>query len=194
MKISRNRSSSSAPDGTSVSMTSRLLELAGLDLAPPHDVEGPVARGGGQPRARTARHAVERPALQGPYKGVLHALLGEVPVAGEPDQGRQHPAPLVLEGSRDRRLDPQRIVHTYLPARLHVDREAAEIDSQWINHARTSDSPVQSPSCPSVRTEPRAAQVESIDPPLGPVVTAVRVTDELTKKSSPALVSAARQS
>ena len=39
-------------------------------------------------------------------EGVLRALLGEVPVAGDPDQGRDDPAPLLAE--RARRPRPRR--------------------------------------------------------------------------------------
>jgi len=35
-------------------------------------------------------------------EGVLRAFLGNVPVAGHPDQGCDDPTPLVTEGARDR--------------------------------------------------------------------------------------------
>ena len=38
-------------------------------------------------------------------EGILRALLGQVPVAGEADQGRDDPAPFGLEGIGDRGLD-----------------------------------------------------------------------------------------
>src|SRR5215204_3454031 len=50
------------------------------------------------------RDAVTRPGLQRPREGVLGALLGQVPVAGRPDQGRDDPSPLLAERVGDRRL------------------------------------------------------------------------------------------
>src|SRR5215203_951793 len=50
------------------------------------------------------RDAVTRPGLQRPREGVLGALLGQVPVAGRPDQGRDDAAPLLSERIGDRLL------------------------------------------------------------------------------------------
>src|SRR5829696_4749800 len=50
------------------------------------------------------RDAVTRPGLQRPREGVLGALLGQVPVAGRPDQGRDDPSPLLAKRVGDRRL------------------------------------------------------------------------------------------
>ena len=46
-----------------------------------------------------------RPPLERPREGVLRALLGEIPVAGEPDQRRDDASPLVAERIGDGRLD-----------------------------------------------------------------------------------------
>ena len=56
----------------------------------------------GQPGTGHVGHPVEGPALEGAREGVLGALLGEVPVAGQRDQGRDHPTPLGREGLGDR--------------------------------------------------------------------------------------------
>src|SRR5215468_3058482 len=64
-----------------------------------------VARHRGQPRARAARDAVARPGLHGLREGVLSALLGQVPIAGHPDQGGHDAPPLLPERFGDRRAD-----------------------------------------------------------------------------------------
>ncbi len=82
-----------------------LRELRGAQRVAAHAVEGPVAGHGREPGAGTARDAVAGPPFGRLREGILRALLGEVPVTGEPDQGRDHPAPLTVEGLGDRRLD-----------------------------------------------------------------------------------------
>ncbi len=72
----------------------------------PHPVDGTVARHRRQPGAGAARDAVARPALQRRREGILRALLGQVPVAGQSDQGRHDLAPFGLERLRDGGLDP----------------------------------------------------------------------------------------
>ena len=42
-------------------------------------------------------HAVARPAFRGDREGLLRGFLGEVEVAEEADQGREHVAPVVAE-------------------------------------------------------------------------------------------------
>ena len=54
------------------------LAIAGLAAQP---IDGLASRGGHQPGARVARDAVDGPVLEGAHGGVLHELLGEVPVA-----------------------------------------------------------------------------------------------------------------
>ena len=63
-------------------------------------------------RATVVSHAPGRrgmpssgPAFQRPCEGILRALLGHVPVAREPDERGDHPAPLLVEGLGDRRVD-----------------------------------------------------------------------------------------
>ena len=82
-----------------------LPEFGGSDRLPAQHVDGAVTGGRGQPRARPAGDAVFRPPLQGHRERVLRAFLGEVPVAGGPDQRRDDPAPLVPERGVHRRLD-----------------------------------------------------------------------------------------
>ena len=84
----------------------RDLPRLGLAQArPPGPVDGPVARHRREPGAGAARDAVTGPALQRGREGILRALLGEVPVAGQPDQGGDHPAPLGVERLGDGGLD-----------------------------------------------------------------------------------------
>jgi hypothetical protein len=61
-------------------------------------VDGAVARGRRQPRARVGGRSVARPALRGDREGLLRGLLGEVEVAEEADEGSEDAAPLVAEG------------------------------------------------------------------------------------------------
>jgi hypothetical protein len=83
----------------------RLAQLGGLVRAAAQHVDRAVAGGGGQPGAGAGGHAVALPRLQGAGERVLRALLGQVPVAGDRDQGGDDLAPLGLEGGADRRLD-----------------------------------------------------------------------------------------
>ena len=92
----------SAAAGALVRTTSMVERLQGpmrfaFKKAPPGAVDGPVARHRREPRAGAARDAVTGPALQRGREGILRALLGEVPVAGQPDQGGDDPAPLGVE-------------------------------------------------------------------------------------------------
>ena len=66
-------------------------------------------------------HAVARPALERPREGVLRALLGEVPVAGDPDEGRDDPAPLLAERTGDRGLDGGRGGHISQIGRTSIE-------------------------------------------------------------------------
>ena len=83
-----------------------LAELGRPDRPAAQHVDGPVAGRRGQPGPRPPRNAVARPALQGRGERVLGALLGQVPVAGDPDERGHDPAPLLPERGVDRRLDP----------------------------------------------------------------------------------------
>ena len=71
----------------------------------PETIEGAVTGHRRQPRAGAARDAVAGPALQRGRKGILRALLGQVPVAGHADQRRDDPSPFGLEGRRHGGLD-----------------------------------------------------------------------------------------
>ena len=82
-----------------------LAELGRPDRPAAQHVDGPVAGRRGQPGPRPPRNAVTRPALQGRGERVLGALLGQVPVAGDPDERGHHPAPLFPERGVDGRLD-----------------------------------------------------------------------------------------
>ena len=68
-------------------------------------IERTIARGRREPRAGVARDAVARPALERPREGILRALLGEVPVAGHPDEGRDDASPFIAKGTADRSFD-----------------------------------------------------------------------------------------
>ena len=78
-----------------------LLELVGSRCRPAHPVDCPVARRGREPSTGFARDAVALPPFQRQREGVLRALLGDVPVAGHPDEGGDDPSPLVAKCARD---------------------------------------------------------------------------------------------
>src|SRR5262249_35297317 len=74
-----------------------------LFLAPglaPDPVDGLAVGGRGEPRARTRRDAVDRPALDGGRERLGGHLLGDVEVPEAPGQGRDHPGPLLAVGPR----------------------------------------------------------------------------------------------
>jgi hypothetical protein len=71
-----------------------LLELRTTGARPPHPIDGPVAGGGLQPAGRTDRNAIPWPALERLGERVLGTLLGQVPVAGDPDEMRDDASPL----------------------------------------------------------------------------------------------------
>jgi hypothetical protein len=81
-----------------------LPQLRGLDLSAAQHVERAVARGRGEPGGRIARDPGGRPVLEGLRERVLHALLGQVPVAGQPDQPGHEAAPLLGEDQGEGRL------------------------------------------------------------------------------------------
>ncbi len=83
-----------------------LLELGDSARRAAQAVDGAVARGRGEPRAGIARDAVARPPLEGSRESILSTFLGQVPVAGHPDEGRDDAAPLRAEGGADRGLRP----------------------------------------------------------------------------------------
>ena len=59
------------------------------------DVDRAVARGERQPGPRLRRDTRARPGVQRPQDGVLHGVLGELQVAGVPDERGQHAPALV---------------------------------------------------------------------------------------------------
>ena len=116
VKMSRSRSSAT-PLSSSVSppgrgsgvdsmAASRTLVAPACVAAEP--VERAVARRRGEPGAGSARDAVPGPPFQRPGEGILRALLGEVPVARDPDQGGDDTTPLLPERTGDRFLGLQR--------------------------------------------------------------------------------------
>src|SRR4051794_327937 len=53
----------------------------------PQAIDGPPPGGRRDPRPRTGRHAVAPPRRDRGLEGVLHRVLGQLEVAGLPDQG-----------------------------------------------------------------------------------------------------------
>ena len=82
-----------------------LLQLRSAQLASAQNVEGAVPGHRREPGAGAARDAVAGPTLGRPREGILRALLGKVPVTGDPDEGGHHTAPLVTERAGDGGLD-----------------------------------------------------------------------------------------
>ena len=83
-------------------------------LAPPDGIDGLEPSGGDEPRARVVRHAVARPLLQRRPEGVVQRLLGDVEVAQQANQRREH-APRVGGVNGIHRL-------SYVIGRFHVER------------------------------------------------------------------------
>ncbi len=77
------------------------LQFASEGRRAPQPVEGSVLRDGRQPRARIARDAVARPRDHGRFECLGGAVLGERPVASDPDQRRHDPGPLGPVRCRD---------------------------------------------------------------------------------------------
>ena len=82
-----------------------LLQLRGARRGAAQPVDRAIPGRGREPRARHARDAVARPSLERAREGFLRALLGDVPVARDPDQRRDDATPLLAEGVGDRGLD-----------------------------------------------------------------------------------------
>lgn len=80
----------------------RFPEFARSRGGAPDPVDGTVAGGGGEPCSGVLGHAVARPGAHGERECVLGAFLGQVPVAGDADEGGHDGAPLVAERLRDR--------------------------------------------------------------------------------------------
>ena len=86
----------------------------------PQPVDRAVAGDGRQPGAGALRDAVDRPAPQRLRERLLGALLGQVPVAGPPDQRGDDAAPLLAEGSIHRALNGRR--RSFAVERADLDR------------------------------------------------------------------------
>ena len=76
-------------------------QFPALDRRPPQHVDRPVAGRSHQPPARVGRHPVDRPPFQRRRHRVLRAVLGQRPVAGDPDEGGHDPGPPFREGLGD---------------------------------------------------------------------------------------------
>ncbi len=79
-----------------------LVQLGCFGAAAAQPVQRAVAGHRGQPGAGPARDPVPRPAPHRPGERVLGAVLGQVPVAGRPDQRGHDPPPFLVECRRDR--------------------------------------------------------------------------------------------
>ena len=107
VKISRSRSSA-MPAVERVQVRRRrhrdaaTPQLRGADPLPPDPVDRPVAGRRGQPGARLSGMPSRRQARQRRGERVLRALLGQVPVAGEPDERGDERAPVLRERVRQR--------------------------------------------------------------------------------------------
>src|SRR4051794_21594562 len=124
-----------------------LAELAGLGRPAAQAVQGAVAGRGGEPRAGAARDAIARPALQRRGEGVLRTLLGEVPVTGHPDQGRDHAPPFLLERLGERALDArghssQSGLTSIVPYLAAGCLDATSIASSRFSHSSRSKPPI----------------------------------------------------
>ena len=96
------------------------LLLLGEPAVPAEPVDGSVASGHREPGAGIGRLPVAGPALQRHDERFLDGLLGEVEVAGQPDERRDRPSALFAEQAVDdtlRRFDPGSVPVSVLPSR-----------------------------------------------------------------------------
>ena len=107
VKISRSRSSgiSSTRLVRVAGQHGELAQLGRTCRVTAQPVDRPVARRRGEPGAGAARDAVARPVRQRGGERVLRTVLGQIPIPGQPDEGRDHLAPLVAIRRIDRRTD-----------------------------------------------------------------------------------------
>ena len=104
VKIRRSRSSGISCIESSIGQRLEARELFRLVAAhplTPEPVEGPIARGGGDPGAGVLRKAVQGPAFECSDERLLDGLLGEVEAAGDADQRRDRPSRLPSEQALD---------------------------------------------------------------------------------------------
>ena len=99
-----------------------------------------VARRRREPRAGVARDAVAGPAFERPGEGVLRALLGEVPVAGDPDERRDDATPLLAERIGDRGLDVRRYISQIGLTSMEPSRAPGIFDATSIASSRSLQS------------------------------------------------------
>jgi hypothetical protein len=95
------------------------------EVAASGQVDRATACDGGEPRSRTRRDAVSLPGGEGSGVGVLHALFGDVNIAGDTQRRREDESPLASVSLRDRRGDVRRVrvanASTHLSNRAHFD-------------------------------------------------------------------------
>ena len=118
----------------------RLLNLEQPGLREPgpvaaDPVDRTVAAGRDQPRHRIGRDAVARPPRGRDRERLLGGLLGEVEIAEEADQGREHPAPGVAERPLDFR-------HGCLPGPIVLGQLATRSGCSTIGRTST-DPPIR---------------------------------------------------
>jgi hypothetical protein len=82
-----------------------LLQLGRPDRRPAQSIDGAIARGRREPRARIAGNTVTAPSVERNREGVLHALFCEIPITGDADQRRDDATPLIAKGAAGGGLD-----------------------------------------------------------------------------------------
>ena len=113
VKIRRSGSSAISSPSSQRAALSGIASTGGGDVAvdrveagaPADAVDRLEAARGDEPRHRVGGDAVARPLLDGGPERVLHRLFGEVEVAEQADQRRQHLARIAPEQGRDGRGD-----------------------------------------------------------------------------------------
>ena len=94
------------------------LGAIGHRPVPAQAIDRPPPRGGRDPRPRVGRDPVAPPHRDRRLERVLHRVLGQLEVAGLPDQGGQHDRPLVAKRARDRGRDRVGRLHAAAHARF----------------------------------------------------------------------------
>ncbi len=102
-------------------------------------VERPAPGDRGQPRAGVGRDAVARPPRERAGVGVLHALLGEVQVAGHAHRRGEHECPLATVRVGDRGGDLGVRRSRSAPGRSVEDHHGPHLDPAERGRARLGD-------------------------------------------------------
>src|ERR1700722_7811513 len=128
-------------------MHRHLRQLCRAQCSPPKHVGGAIARDRREPCSGHVRDTFAGPSLQCCSKGVLGTLLGEVPVTGHSDQGRDDLAPALLERRGNELFDfashsSQTGLISMTPCAANGSLAATSIASSRCAHSMSANPPI----------------------------------------------------